>query len=379
MSIASAKMGKAKAALVLEQAFFASIICSLQMIEDDTLNPPTMATNGKWVRYHPQFVEEMDFDEVKFVLCHEVGHCIFQHMFRRGSREHRRWNQAGDYVINDMLVNAKVGKMPQQGLHNPALVAAGKGTTDGVYDLLPPSQDDGNGGQSNGHGDPLDDCQDQGGSASEQATAEAEMKVMVAQAAQAAKMCGQMTSEIARMVDGLMKPKVDWKDVLRRFVQARAKVERSWARPNRRFLGDGLYMPAMAGEKMGKIACAIDVSGSISPEEVQAYFSELRGIKDDVRPETMEVIYFHHVIDHHDTFQYDEELEPTEAGSGGTAFSPIFKLIEDKDLDPVCCVVLTDLYCSDFGVQPKYPVLWITTGATAAPWGDVVEMKGYDQ
>jgi len=374
MSKASEIMGRAKVALVLEQAFFASIICSMPMIEDPALSPPTMATNGKWVRYHPDFVETMSFDEIKFVLCHEVMHCVYAHMFRRGDRDHRRWNQAGDYVINDMLIQSKVGSMPSCGLHNPQLVAAGNGTTDGVYDLLPTSGE-GGGGQGNATGDPLDDCQDADGSPAEQEAAEAEMRVRVAQAAQAAKMQGQSTAAIERLVDGMMKPKVDWKDVLRRFVSARCKVERSFARPNRRFLGEGLYLPSLGGEQMGEILIAVDVSGSIGEDEVAAFFSEIRGIKEDVNPEVVHITYFHHVVCHTDRFEKGDEIEPTRTGSGGTAFSPIFRRAEEDQIDPVCCVVLTDLCCNDFGPPPAYPVLWVTTEPGQAPWGEIVEMN----
>jgi hypothetical protein len=98
-------MGRAKAALILEQPFFASLICSMPLIEDtngDILQIPTMGTDGKTVWYNPEFTEKLSPDEVKFVLCHEVMHSVYAHMYRRGSRDPRRWNMAGDYVINDM-------------------------------------------------------------------------------------------------------------------------------------------------------------------------------------------------------------------------------------------------------------------------------------
>ena len=97
------KLTKAKAKLVMSQPFFASLVCNLPLIEDANLNPPTMATNGKYIKFHPEFVEKCTLAEVIFVLCHEVGHCMFQHMFRRKHRDPKRWNIAGDYIINDML------------------------------------------------------------------------------------------------------------------------------------------------------------------------------------------------------------------------------------------------------------------------------------
>lgn len=372
---AAEMIGKAKAALILEQPFFASIICSLPMIENNDI--PTMATNGKKFYYNTTFVEGLKADELKFVLCHEVGHCIFQHMFRKGTRNHRKWNIAGDYVINDLLVNEKIGTMPANGLLNPQLVIAGGGTTEGVYDLLPESQagDGGGFGQPGEPGEPLDDCMDPGGSQADQTQAEAEMKVMLSQAAAAAKMCGKLSANMERFVGSALKPKVDWRDVLRRFMNARAKVDLTYARPKRRFLADDIYLPTMSGCAMGEIVIAVDCSGSIGQAELDEFAAEMIAIKEDVRPSAVHVVYFDSRVCHYDKFDQDDELHVEPHGGGGTAFSPIFRYVDEMGIEPVCCVVLTDLYCSDFGPPTYYPTLWVTTAATEAPWGEVVEMN----
>lgn len=368
---AAEKMSKAKATLVLDHPFFASIICSMPIIEDESLNPPTMATNGKWVRYHPEFVDESTLQEVVFVLCHEVGHCMFSHMFRRGQRNHKRWNIAGDYIINDMLVNDKVGHMPALALHNPGLVQAGGGTTDGVYDLLPED----NGGSGGDLPDQFDNCEDSGGDAAEQAASEAEMKVAIAQAAQAAKMCGKLGANLERLVESALKPKVAWQDVLRRFVAAKAKIEYTYARPKRRFLSEDLFLPSLGGNALGDLCIAVDCSGSISQNEIDEFAAELMAIKEDCRPSKMHVIYFHHEVSKVDSFDKDDDLHIAPNGTGGTAFSPIFTEIEERDFNPVATVVLTDLCCSDFGPQPGYPVLWVSNHSDQAPWGEVVMMR----
>jgi predicted metal-dependent peptidase len=52
----------------------------------------------------------------------------------------------------------------------------------------------------------------------------------------------------------------------------------------------------------------------------------------------------------------------------------VFEYIEENDINPAGIVFLTDLYCHDFGDEPSCPVLWVTTGATDAPFGEVVPM-----
>lgn len=365
------KISKAKAKLIMSQktTFFAAIICNMEISEDNQY--PTMATNGTWVKYNHDFVDKMTLDETIFVLCHEVGHMIFATPFRRGSRNPKKWNIASDYVINDMLVNDGIGTMPAGGLLNPDLVKAGGGTSDGVYNLLPDSDDSDDGYD----GTEIDVCEDASGDPSEQAEAEGKVKVMVAQAAQIAKMKGHLTANQARLVDNALKPIVAWEDVLRRFVSARAKVDYTYARPKRRFVAQDLYLPSLGGEAMGEILWLVDCSGSITDEQLSQYGAEGNAVKQDVRPSKMHVVYFDHSVCGYEVFGPDDELVLRPHGGGGTAFSPAFKFALDKGIEPVCCVVLTDLYCDDFGPVPDYPVLWVTTGATKAPWGEVVEMK----
>lgn len=379
---AEQKLSKAKSKLILYQPFFASILCNLPMYEDNTI--PTMATNGRCFRWNREFVDNMSPEETEFVLCHEVGHCMFGHMFRRGTRTPRRWNMAGDYIINDLLRKENngqgIGTMPQGGLHNPQLVIAGNGCAEGVYTLLPESDDDGRPGDGNTG---IDCCEDAGGDAADQAAAEAEMKVAIAQAAQAAKMCGKLSNNMARFVEAAIQPRVNWKDVLRRFVSARAKVDLTYAKPKRRWLADDLILPSLSGERMGEIADGIDCSGSIGQHELNIFGAEMTAIKEDMKPSMMHNIYFDSDVCHYDKFGPDEDMVIAPHGGGGTRFSPIFKFIDDQGIEPVCAVILTDLCCSDYGPPPPYPVLWISTSPKGSwdnvPWGEVVYMDMRDR
>jgi len=370
---AQAKLSRMKARLLLEQPFYGALICGMPVELSDEF--PTAATNGKWLKFNPEFVDSLSPDELFFLGAHEILHNVFQHCFRRNNRDPARWNKAADYVINDLLVQDKVGKMPKNGLHDPALLKAGAGTTEGVYNLLP---DDGGGpgkGGGQGPGGALDEVVDAEGSEAEQGEQEAEWKVKVAQAAQAAKMAGQLSGGLARLVDQALRPKVNWKEVLREFLSSKAKTEYSYARPKRRWIAEDLYLPSLTGEKMGVILIAADWSGSVTPEMICQFAGEIGAIKEDLNPERLHLIYFHSEVARHDEFGQDEPFVIGEATTGGTAFSPIFRYALDKGIEPVACVVLTDLICSDFGPPPDYPVLWVTTEATHAPWGRVVEMS----
>lgn len=365
---AADKLSRAKAKLVMYHPFFATIVCNMPIIEDHGI--PTMATNGKRILYNPDFVDTMTLDNTMAVLCHEVGHCVFNHPFRRGNRNPKRFNIAGDYVINDMIVTDGIGTLPEGALIDPRLVADGGGTTDGVYDLLPEEDD-----SDDYNGTSIDLCEDAPGDASERAQAEAEMRVTLAQAARVAKASGKLSASLARLVDETLAPQIKWRDVLRNFLTTKAKIDLSYARPNRRFLTHDLIMPSLTGEALGEIVIAVDCSGSIGQREISEFAAEITAIHEDCRPAKVHVVYFDSAVSHYESYEPEDQLDIRPHGGGGTAFSPIFQYVAHKDIDPAACVVLTDLWCSDFGPQPHYPVLWVSNGKDHAPWGDVVKMK----
>jgi predicted metal-dependent peptidase len=356
-------MAKARTSLVLEHAFIGNIALNLPVKLDYTIK--TAATNGHEIRYNPWFMADKTDEERKFVIAHECFHPMLEHPTRIRGRNHRKFNQAGDYVINQLLSDENIGKMPQGGLLNKAIYDAGGGTTDGIYNILP-DNDEGN--------DPMDDCEDSGGTPADQAQQQAEWKVRVAQAAQAAKMMGQLSANMARLVESVLAPKVDWRDVLRRFISKARNDERSFARFNRRFVSQGLYLPSVSGEAMGEILFAVDCSGSIDQDTINQFAAEVQSSKDECNPLAIHVVYFDSEVSHYDKFTRDEDVVISPHGGGGTAFSPIFKYITDNNIEPVACIVLTDLCCNDFGDEPDYPVLWVSNHSDQAPWGEVVMM-----
>ena len=365
------RISKAKTALILEHPFIGSVALNMPMSIDNSV--PTAATNGKRVLFNEEFCNGLSDEELKFLVAHECMHPMLEHNFRRGERDAYKWNQAADYVINKLLTDEGIGKMPEQGLLDDTIYKNGGGTSDGIFNLLPDTPEDGQG--NGGSGQPLDSCEDGQGSPAEVSQQQAEWKVKVAQAAQSAKMMGKMSAGLERLVDEILKPKVDWRDVLQRFVVKCRSDQRSWARPNRRFLSQGLYLPSVSGESLGEIAFAVDCSGSIGQDEINQFASEITTVWQDQRPTKVHVIYFDSEVSHYDEFGQEDEPVVKPHGGGGTAFSPVFRYMADKGIEPVACIFLTDLCCDDFGDAPDYPVLWVSTHDDKAPFGEVVMME----
>ena len=368
------RIAKAKTALILEHPFFGNLAMNMPFEISDVV--PTAGTNGDRVLFNPDYCERLNDEELLFLVAHEICHPMFDHIYRKGERDHKKWNYAGDAVINPMLQDEGIGQFIEGGVMDRDLLAQGKGTADGVYNLLPQDSET---DDDYVHNDmkAYDDIEDgaQGKSPAEIEQKQAEMKVKIAQATQTAKMMGKLSAGLERFVGDLLKPRVNWVDVMQRFLTKQRTDTRTWARPNRRFLSQGMYLPSVSGEALGEIVFAIDTSGSIGEKELTQFASEIVKVYQDLAPTKIHVIYFDSEVCHYDCFEDDEPVIKPHGG-GGTAFSPIFKFMQDKDIDPVCCIVLTDLCCNDFGVEPNYPVLWVSNMKGDAPWGEIVYMEG---
>lgn len=355
------KLKRARIRLLTDNPFFGDLAYNMPWEMDDQLNPPTAATNGERIKFHPSFIAELKDLECVFVLAHEVMHSALLHTVRRGERHPLRWNIACDIVVNEMLIDSNVGKMIQGGIYEPDIYKEGNGKVEEIYELI----------KLEDYPQDTDNVED--GTCGAEETA-ATWKNRLQQAAQTAKKMGKLSGQLEAFVDELTTPKVSWRDKLRNFIMTTKGSDRTYAKRNRRHISSGLNLPGTTGEQMGELVFAIDCSGSTSDNMVAQCGAELRSIQEDLRPEKIHVIYFDSDVKKHEEFEPDDPVQAKVYGRGGTAFSPIFKFIEDNGIEPQQCLVATDLYCSDFGPEPDYPVMWcvMESSNTQRPWGDVL-------
>lgn len=389
MNAAQLMMTKARTALILTQPFFGSLALRLQMTEDSSID--TLAVDGKTLFYNPTYVQTLTFDELKGVVAHEVMHVALKHHTRRGGRDPEAWNDAGDYVINGIVMRSGF-KLPKGCLLNPAFDNM---STDEVYNKLPKKPQGGNGQQPQGGGNG-NGGQDKGGqqphrpgavkdatdkhgkplSPAEQAQEEAEWQSNVAQARQIAKAQGKLPAELDRLVNELLANKADWRELLRRFMQATARDDYSWTRPNRRYITQGIYLPSVRSERIGPMVVVVDTSGSIGAEELAQFAGEIGAIGSDVKPESINVVYCDAAVAGMDVFMPGDDIALNPRGGGGTDFRPAFEWVEQQGIEPACLIYLTDM-CGTFPEsEPHYPVMWAsTTDLDNAPFGEVIRIN----
>lgn len=389
-SDAKVKISNARAALIMDQPFFGTLSLKLKITEDEMFTS-TMSTNGIDIVYNPNFVKELPLDHLKGVFAHEVLHCVFDHSTRRGERDPEDWNRAGDYAINPVLINAGF-KLP-----DPLYDSKYDGmSAEQIYSLIHKKKPSGKKGKKGKSGDGKNGKNnDPGGcggvhdpkgpdgkkpmTPTEKKEQENDWKVSVAQAAQQAKTVGSMPGGLSRMIDELFETKIDWKAVLRNFIEKTAKNDYSWKFPNKRYMHLGMYLPSLFSEELGTIVIGVDTSGSVGNRELEQFASEITSILQDFPKLEVEVVYCDTQVAHTEKFTFEDlPLTLTARGGGGTRFTPVFKWIERNNIQPKCLIYFSDMWCNDYpDIPPEYPTLWARTeknDSYKAPFGEMLDV-----
>src|SRR5262249_59321476 len=83
-----------------------------------------------------------------------------------------------------------------------------------------------------------------------------------------AKAFGQLPGNITRESECENNATQDWSEVLRAWFDQGALRTETWDRPNRRFIGGGLFLPGSQRDGVNKAAFLIDTSGSVFCDSV---------------------------------------------------------------------------------------------------------------
>lgn len=211
---------------------------------------------------------------------------------------------------------------------------------------------------------------------------ETEWQVAVAQAANAAKGLGDLPGALARLVESVVSPPPDCWEVLREFVNRRAKNDFCPSRPSRRYLPHGVYLPSLWSEELGDIVVMIDCSGSIGQAELDVFAGHMQTILEHFRC-TATVVY-HDIpvtwVQHWSPDDGPFKLE--HHGGGGTSHVPVFQWLANyldvESVEVPCVIAFTDLDTRLPDRAPDVPVLWAAYGnpywRKEPPFGEIVNL-----
>ena len=425
-------------ALLRDQPFFGSLALRLPIRPDPARE--TLASDGREIRYSPDWVANTEADLIKTAIGRVVLACALKHHTRRGERDPGRWQHASQLVTHGLLRDAGF-KLP------PDAEAWDRISVEQAYDRLPepqeggqgtdsppsagdggaggPHPDDDDGGSDAGDNDGPADASDDGNpqadddpaeggpsdapascdpsgtgevmdspgrtddhgaaqappdaSAEEQAWDEA-----MHQALNLAKAQGKAPGAVEETVRDAHRSTLDWRSLLRRYMTDAAARDYSWSVPNRRYIDSGLYLPSIRSEGMGTLAVIIDTSGSVDSDALAAFWSEVREVAAEVEPGRIVVLQVDAAV------QDEEHYAPGELperivvkGRWGTDFRPGFARLAEQDIRPAVCLYFTDMDCDRYPeTEPQFDVLWCDYSPASGlspeppPWGEHIRIDG---
>ena len=351
----------------LNTTFITSVLFDLTVKWDETLNPPTAATNGKSIFLHPDYWNKLSVEERKGLLCHETWHVCFSHPLRTLGLDQKKHNIAADYVINIMIKDSGM-KLP------PTDLIDGKyrnWSVKEVYDDLKSKPNDGNKQGKLGATDIIY-CD---GDPEEQEVLKQEIADMVIKGMTSAELAGDdpgaIPGDIRRSIQELIDPVMPWEMLLQNFMDNFKKDDYTWRRPNKRYMPE-FILPTQHSERVANITAAIDLSGSITDAELQSFLSELQYIQSTLQPEEMTILGFDTKIsDNHTIKEGDHILDLKFTGGGGTAVNPVLKYI--KKHKPTVSIIFTDFWVENDLIDPDEALIWIVIDNPSAepPFGEL--------
>jgi predicted metal-dependent peptidase len=397
---------RARVKMLLDQPFFGNLATRLQFI-DATKWCPTAATDGRNFYFNRDFVAALSPEEKVFLLGHEVMHCVYDHMdpVRRNNRDPQLWNIAADFVINHDLVEASVGKkielvqicydrqyagMTTEEIYDKLFEEAEKAGRVKYYTLDQHMEDQGNDGEGEGQESDKPGTGNNDGtdgpirySEAEKEQIKGEVQSAVLNSAKAAG-AGNLPGGAKRIIDKLLNPQLDWRELLAMQIQSLIKSDYSWMRPSRKGLSADMYLPGMDYDETIDLAIAIDTSGSIGEDMLLDFISEVHGIMSQYTDFTIHLWCFDTSVHNYQKFTADtagDLLKYALAGFGGTDFVVNYDFMKDQNIQPKKFVMFTDGYPWDsWGDEHYTDTLFIVHGGNSdnypkSPWGLTVPYK----
>ena len=381
----SDRIKKAHVAIMQHKKFcvFSGLLaCGKVTVTEDI---PTACTDGWNVQYNPTFVDGLKDSELRFLVLHEALHKAYRHLHVWKSLwaiDARLANIAADHFNNLSLVDLdagegfitmlKVGVQPDPQYRGMSVAM--------IFDKLkqdPPPKDAGS-----GEGSGMDDHDWDSGNTPSEAEQEAQGKEIDRAMRQGeimrSKMQGKGSKGQSGVFGDLLTPVVDWRKVLRDFITetCAGRDESTWRKPNRRYIGDDVYMPSMMSNTMRELVVGFDTSGScFGGADMARFVSEIKVIIEDVKPSKCRIIYWDTEVRGEQVFEDGlfavQNLKPR--GGGGTDGSVLFDYLRDKQISPDAIIQFSDGFVGSFGTS-SWPTLWALTTNISSPYGTTIHL-----
>lgn len=373
----------ARIGLLLRHSFFGNLATRMQLVNADEWCS-TAATDGLKFYYNSRFIMMLKPKEVEFLVGHEVLHVVYDHIGRRGNRDPQLWNIADDYAVNADLKRHKVGEFIKtvpclyeakydgksaEEIYDDLYEKAEKINIEDHIDQMIDDHMEGEGSESEGDGEEIDGSGKVKGrpkmSGEERERVRQEVKQAIINAAASAE-AGSIPKGVERLIKQHTNPIMPWRELIQTNLTSAIRTDFSFMRPNRRGWHMDAIMPGMTPGEEIDVVVSLDMSGSITDKQAQAFLGEIAGMMDAFDGYRVHVFCF-------DTETYNpqdftsENLDTIDSyepvGGGGTDFDCIFSYLKENAIVPKRLIVFTDGYPGGSWGDPDYcDTTWIIHG-----------------
>jgi predicted metal-dependent peptidase len=373
----------ARVGLLLRHSFFGNLATRLRLENADEWCS-TAATDGVKFYYNSRFIMLLKPKEVEFLVGHEVLHVVYDHMGRIGERDPQIFNIANDYAVNADLKRHKVGEFiksvpclyeqkydgkASEEIYDDLMKNVKKINIEDLIDQMIDDHMDGEDGEGGGDGKEGDSEKKGKGrpkmSPEERERVRQEVKQAIINAASTCE-AGQLPAGVERLIKQHTNPVMPWRELIQTNLTSAIRTDYSWMRPSRRGWHMDAIMPGMTPGEEIDVVVTLDMSGSISNKQAQAFLGEIAGMMDAFDGYKVHVFCFDTETYNPQDFNSEnmdsiDEYEPM--GGGGTDFDCIFEYLKKNAIEPKRLIVFTDGYpCGSWG-DPEYcDTTWIIHG-----------------
>lgn len=330
----------------------------LTLVEDASVK--TACTDGKVIKFNPDFVMSLTYGQRITLVAHETMHVALMHHLRRFNRDFERFNIAGDHVIDNILENERFE--PIDGWLCDSRFAGM--SIEQVYPLIDDERKERE--KEKVIGDVEDATSDDGDALdeSERIQQECDERASLRQCAQIAKKAGTMSGGLQDIIHEAISPKNrDIEDIISHYLDEQNKSDYSWEVPDEQYLNRNLYVPSLFSEESGLVVFSIDTSGSLDDRELAFFEAKVNRVLSMHRGLSALVLYCDTQVNKIEEFNAGELVRFEAASRGGTDFAPVFRKLEEINVEPKLLVYFTDLDGPCEVNAPEYPIIWACTSA----------------
>ena len=397
-----------------------------EVVDDESLvQCSTAMTNGRDEWYNREFIRELSDPELRYLILHENSHKWMRDMFiwKHLAKICARTANMGMDHVNNLLLNEEneldgFAVMPTDEKGDPIGLADPRFTgmdAEEVFWIIYKEQDEGDDGDGDGDGDegegegegddkkegddkgkggggtPTDggmDGHDWDGHGDLSEEEQKELGKDIEEAIRQGEIAAGKTGSggMSGRVKELLKPRVDWLAVMREYLTARCSGSdySTWAKPNRKYVSSGWYLPSGVSERAECVVFAPDASGSCFTDQyLTRFFTEAMRILEVLKIKKVILLYwdtqvFEPIEVYTDSTVQDILQSTMPQGGGGTRPTCVPDYLRKHNINPEAIVMLTDgeIWNGDWG-KWDWPVLWCIAkphggSAERAPVGQTV-------